>query len=410
MRVRLTRGGVRGRPRDRAGLPEVEESTTNGSLAFRVRGKLFLHLCTTKDTLAIRVGRDEVTRCYAADPSRFFVNRAHETSAAVLTRLDNDQSDLAGARRQLITDAWRRCAPRSLAPSRALPAPLIEAGLRTGVAPRSRSTNKDSSVPVEVEFTSVLEAPPAVVWDRVVRVTGANDELWPLAKMTRPSVVDRLTAPGQGGLPPFRSWFLLFGVVPIDRRTMQLEVLEEGRFVESSTSWLNGQRVTNGQPSRAWWFNGSHRQVGHRVPWKARGRCCFGWVSHRRSAVVTAAPSALPRGRSRARAARTGQREQSSVARGNEAESLDHTLSGRGDAQPGRNDRDPLVVREECRLSVASTPPFRRRERSVSYPRDRIDRSAPPSPAMPLHFPFLTPALLDIGDLVVTTTFGMSAP
>ena len=34
---------------------------------------------------------------------------------------------------------------------------------------------------------------------------------------------------------------LLFGVVPIDRRTMEFEVLEEGRFVESSTSWLNGR-------------------------------------------------------------------------------------------------------------------------------------------------------------------------
>src|SRR5258708_33506097 len=96
-------------------------------------------------------------------------------------------------------------------------------------------------MPVEVEFISALEAPPAVVWDRVVRVTGANDELWPFAKMTRPSVVNRLTAPGHGGLPPFRSRFLLFGVVPIVRRTMEFEVLEEGRFVESSTSWLNGR-------------------------------------------------------------------------------------------------------------------------------------------------------------------------
>jgi ligand-binding SRPBCC domain-containing protein len=96
-------------------------------------------------------------------------------------------------------------------------------------------------MPVEVEFVTELDAPVDVVWDRVVRVTGANDELWPFAKMTRPSVVDRLTAPGSGGLPPFRSWFLLFGVVPIDRRTMEFEVLEEGRFVESSTSWLNGR-------------------------------------------------------------------------------------------------------------------------------------------------------------------------
>ena len=48
-------------------------------------------------------------------------------------------------------------------------------------------------MPVEVEFTSVLEAAPDMVWDRVVRVTGANDELWPFAKMTAPSFADRLT-------------------------------------------------------------------------------------------------------------------------------------------------------------------------------------------------------------------------
>ena len=95
-------------------------------------------------------------------------------------------------------------------------------------------------MPVEVEFTSVLEAAPDVVWDRVVRVTGANDELWPFAKMTAPSFADRLTGPGNGRLPPFRSWFLLFGVVPIDRRTIQFEVLDEGRMIESSSSRLNG--------------------------------------------------------------------------------------------------------------------------------------------------------------------------
>jgi hypothetical protein len=95
-------------------------------------------------------------------------------------------------------------------------------------------------VPIEVEFVSELEAPLALVWDRVVRVSGANDELWPFAKMTRPAFEDRLTAPGPGMLPPFRTWFLLFGLVPIARRSMQLEVLAEGRFVETSTSWLTG--------------------------------------------------------------------------------------------------------------------------------------------------------------------------
>ena len=95
-------------------------------------------------------------------------------------------------------------------------------------------------MPIDVEFASELQAPLAVVWDRVVRVSGANDELWPFAKMTRPAFEDRLTAPGTGMLPPFRTWFLLFGVVPIARRSMHLEVLTEGHFVETSTSWLTG--------------------------------------------------------------------------------------------------------------------------------------------------------------------------
>jgi hypothetical protein len=95
-------------------------------------------------------------------------------------------------------------------------------------------------MPVQVEFTSVLEAAPDVVWDRAVRVTGANDELWPFAKMTAPSFADRLTGPGNGRLPPFRSWFLLFGLIPIDRRTIQFEVLDEGRLIERSSSRFNG--------------------------------------------------------------------------------------------------------------------------------------------------------------------------
>jgi hypothetical protein len=58
--------------------------------------------------------------------------------------------------------------------------------------------------------------------------------------MTSPSFADRLTGPGNGRLPPFRGWFLLFGVVPIDRRTIQFEVLDEGRMIENSSSRLNG--------------------------------------------------------------------------------------------------------------------------------------------------------------------------
>ena len=94
-------------------LPEVDESTTNGSLAFRVRGRLFLHLWDDEDTLVIRVGREEKQPLLISEPARFFVNRAHRNSPAILTRLStNDDDDLVEIA-ELIQDAWRRYAPRA---------------------------------------------------------------------------------------------------------------------------------------------------------------------------------------------------------------------------------------------------------------------------------------------------------
>jgi hypothetical protein len=96
-------------------------------------------------------------------------------------------------------------------------------------------------MPIELRFTSVLAAPMDVVWERAIAVSGANDELWPLAKMTFPFPLDRRTPPEQVVGRYFRSWMLGFGFVPVDRRTMKIEVFEEGRFRECSTSWLQGQ-------------------------------------------------------------------------------------------------------------------------------------------------------------------------
>ena len=99
-------------------LPGVEESTTNGSLAFRVRGKLFVHLWDDGDTLVIRIGREEKQVLLSADPDRFFVNRAHATSPAILTRLSDNGSGHLDELAELIEDAWRRCAPKALVRAR----------------------------------------------------------------------------------------------------------------------------------------------------------------------------------------------------------------------------------------------------------------------------------------------------
>ena len=96
-------------------------------------------------------------------------------------------------------------------------------------------------MPIELRFASVLAAPLGVVWERASAVSGANDELWPVAKMTFPFRLDRRTPPEQVVGRHFRSWMLAFGFLPVDRRTMQIEVFEEGRFRECSTSWLQGR-------------------------------------------------------------------------------------------------------------------------------------------------------------------------
>jgi hypothetical protein len=94
---------------------------------------------------------------------------------------------------------------------------------------------------VELCFESVLEASPIEVWERAGSVSGANDELWPLARMTFPFRLDRHTPPEQVVGKDITGWMLAFGFVPVDRRTMQIEVFEEGRFRECSTSWMQGR-------------------------------------------------------------------------------------------------------------------------------------------------------------------------
>jgi|SRR5438874_4909273 len=96
-------------------------------------------------------------------------------------------------------------------------------------------------MPIELRFESVLAAPLDAVWERAVALSGANDELWPVAKMTFPFRLDRHTPAEQLVGHQFRSWMLGLGFLPISRRTMKIEAFEEGRFRECSTSWLQGR-------------------------------------------------------------------------------------------------------------------------------------------------------------------------
>lgn len=84
--------------------------------------------------------------------------------------------------------------------------------------------------------SSVVPAPPSRVWSRVTTMAGVNAELMPIARMTHPRELSQLDVdaviPGQR---LFRSWILLFGVLPIDYDDLTLVGLTPGvGFSESS--------------------------------------------------------------------------------------------------------------------------------------------------------------------------------
>ena len=91
-----------------------------------------------------------------------------------------------------------------------------------------------------VEQQSLLAAPPDAVWERVSTFEGINDELGPLMRMTAPARVRSLD-PSEVVLGEriFRSWVLLFGVIPIDYDDLTLIALEPGRGFHERSRMLS---------------------------------------------------------------------------------------------------------------------------------------------------------------------------
>jgi len=100
-----------------------------------------------------------------------------------------------------------------------------------------------------VEQRSRLDAPPAAVWERIVRPEGINHELMPLMRMTVPRGIDALDpASVPVGERLFRSWVLLFGFIPFDYADIGLVRFEPGRGFHERSTMLTQRRTGHAGP------------------------------------------------------------------------------------------------------------------------------------------------------------------
>jgi hypothetical protein len=93
------------------GLPEVEESTSYGTPSLKVRGKFLTRLKDDGETIVLRVDFDSRDAMIRVQPDVFYITDHYRDYPTVLVRLKAvNRTQL----RELLADAWRLVAPRSL--------------------------------------------------------------------------------------------------------------------------------------------------------------------------------------------------------------------------------------------------------------------------------------------------------
>jgi hypothetical protein len=93
-------------------LPATVEKSYNRLPSFRVGSSLFIRIHELPDVLFVRCAnleeRDELLK---AEPERFFITPHYDGYPAVLVRLGQAGFDEVA---ELVTEAWRICAPKRL--------------------------------------------------------------------------------------------------------------------------------------------------------------------------------------------------------------------------------------------------------------------------------------------------------
>ena len=85
-------------------LAGVEESTSYGTPAFKVRGTLFLRLWEDNETLVVRTEMDRRDEMIAGDPETYFLTDHYLKYPWILVRLAKIKRE---ALRELIGAAWQ---------------------------------------------------------------------------------------------------------------------------------------------------------------------------------------------------------------------------------------------------------------------------------------------------------------
>jgi hypothetical protein len=92
-------------------FPGVEEGTSYGTTAFKVRGKLLARLREDGESLVVRIDFDTRDLLIETDPEAFYITDHYRGYPAILVRLSRVHPD---ALRDLLEEAWRRVAPKRL--------------------------------------------------------------------------------------------------------------------------------------------------------------------------------------------------------------------------------------------------------------------------------------------------------
>ncbi|MCY1077123.1 MmcQ/YjbR family DNA-binding protein [Archangium lansingense] len=92
-------------------LPGIEEGTSYGTPAFKVRGKLVARLREDGETLVVKIDFSDRDLLMQADPDTFFVTDHYVGYPMMLVRLSSVRREQL---RILLEDAWRGEAPKRL--------------------------------------------------------------------------------------------------------------------------------------------------------------------------------------------------------------------------------------------------------------------------------------------------------